>query len=124
MKNSTSLNCPQCSDLLLEPRILPCGKSICYYCVETNEDTIQFKCVFCKSTHIIPSGGFPINNELIQQIDNKSQEISVDMIAANLKKSESNEDDNLGSSGLRGSIKTRPSTSHTLRTNQRMNSAS
>lgn len=71
MKNSTSLNCPQCSDLLLEPRILPCGKSICYYCVETNEDTIQFKCVFCKSTHIIPSGGFPINNELIQQIDNK-----------------------------------------------------
>lgn len=62
--------------------------------------------------------------DLIQQIDKKSQEISVDMIAANLKKSESNEDDNLGSSGLRGSIKTRPSTSHTLRTNQRMNSAS
>lgn len=55
--------------------------------------------------------------DLMQQIDKKSQEISVDMIAANRNKTESNEDDNLGSSGKRGSSKTRPSTSHTLRTN-------
>jgi len=60
--------------------------------------------------------------DLMQQIDKKSQEISVDMIAANQKKSESNEDDNFGTSEKRGSSKTRPSTSHTLRTNKRISS--
>jgi len=75
MKRLTSLKCPQCSDLLLEPRKLPCGQSICNYCVQTIEDTIRFKCVLCKSIHNIPSCGFPFDCELQQLANNNSSEI-------------------------------------------------
>ena len=72
MKKYTHLKCPQFNDSYIEPRILPCGQSICNYCIETIENPIQFRCVLCKVIHQIPALGFPFDLELIKL--NKSQQ--------------------------------------------------
>ena len=62
--------------------------------------------------------------DLIQQIDKKSNDISVENIGANRKKEGQQDEERFGSSGKRGSQKTRPSTSHTITTNKRVSATS
>ena len=46
-----AMECPQCKSELDEPRRLPCGNSVCSYCVNTTENPNEFNCILCQSCH-------------------------------------------------------------------------
>ncbi len=84
------LNCIKCKQRLDEPRILPCGETICDYCFITIEvKNNKFKCFFCNEDHIMPEKGFPINKRLLRILDLKSKEVyrskEVKQLKENLK---------------------------------------
>lgn len=54
-----------------KPRLLPCGQSLCDYCISIIENPHEFICKFCKLIHQIPANGFPINEVLSQKLTNK-----------------------------------------------------
>ena len=61
------LNCIKCKQRLDEPRILPCGETICAYCyisIEVNNN--KFKCFICKKDHLMQEEGLPINKRLLR----------------------------------------------------------
>ncbi|XP_006821753.1 uncharacterized protein LOC102803509 [Saccoglossus kowalevskii] len=53
------LKCAVCLDVYNEPRLLPCGHTFCFQCIQNirkhNED--QLKCALCRAKHIIPLQG-------------------------------------------------------------------
>lgn len=57
-------DCKQCSQVLNNPITLPCGVTICE---KHLQEVIGSKCTFCKNHHVIPNGGFQIN-ELVKQM--------------------------------------------------------
>jgi len=70
------LNCIKCKQRLDEPRILPCGETICDYCFITIEvKNNKFKCFLCNEDHLMPEKGFPINKRLLRILDLKSKEV-------------------------------------------------
>jgi hypothetical protein len=48
------LNCKKCAGRLDEPRILPCGNSICSHCVSTIQFKAnkEFQCLVCDELHL------------------------------------------------------------------------
>lgn len=52
----TKLNCLSCGQRFVNPRILPCGETLCEKCVSKMK-----KCFFCNEKHKAPSKGFPLN---------------------------------------------------------------
>jgi hypothetical protein len=46
---------------MVDPRLLPCGKSVCHRCVDILADTYKkrIKCENCAKIHEIPDEGFP-----------------------------------------------------------------
>jgi hypothetical protein len=54
-------NCPHCIKEYQDPRILPCGQTLCLECIENEIENKEFECHNCLSTHQIPSSGFPQN---------------------------------------------------------------
>ena len=56
--------CPVCHETYFDPRILPCGESVCNECIileiEQQKSDI-FKCSLCNKNHSVPEDGFPIN---------------------------------------------------------------
>jgi len=61
------LNCKKCSLRLdSEPKIMPCGVSICSKCVESSIQIFneKFKCPICLKDHVMPTEGFVINQAL------------------------------------------------------------
>ncbi len=55
------LLCLHCQGRLEEPKITPCGETICSFC----ENTIQvnnnvFDCLICEKKHEMPKNGLPI----------------------------------------------------------------
>jgi len=63
-KINALFNCEICQEILKEPIILPCGKTICK---AHSEEISKDKCILCNKTHKIPEDGFLIN-ELVQNI--------------------------------------------------------
>jgi hypothetical protein len=63
------LICKICENKMVDPRILPCGMSVCHRCVDILADTDKkiIKCENCGKIHEIPDEGFCVN-QLAQEI--------------------------------------------------------
>ena len=74
------LNCSKCSKEFDEPRLLPCGNTVCNECILTltnkkKSNSNTFQCTICADEHLIPSKGFPINKSLLKVIEQKPKEV-------------------------------------------------
>ena len=52
----SNLECPHCKNRLQSPKCLPCGESICEFCIQSylNSHDKQFNCPVCKLMHPMP----------------------------------------------------------------------
>lgn len=57
-----------------EPRILPCGRSICNYCSKSIEK--KFMCILCKNEHSLEDKELPINTEVKALLELQSYQVS------------------------------------------------
>ena len=71
------LICKICDCKLEDPRLLPCGVSICQKCAEyiANAENTHVKCRTCGNQHAIPSEGFPINQLIATLTEIKPDEL-------------------------------------------------
>ena len=69
-ESHNNLICPGCNDKYTDPQQLPCGQSLCNYCIQTIEKN-EFKCALCNNVHQKPVNGFPLNDQLIQQLNKR-----------------------------------------------------
>ena len=68
---NNDLNCPQCKDTYVRPKLLPCGHSLCSYCIKVTALDLsnEFKCLVCKKVHSLPEDGFPTNEKLTNKLN-------------------------------------------------------
>jgi hypothetical protein len=71
------LICKICDNKMVDPRLLPCGKSMCHRCVDILADTDKkrIKCQNCGKTHEIPDDGFPKNLTLQELLEFEAKEV-------------------------------------------------
>jgi hypothetical protein len=64
--------------VIIDPRLLPCGKSVCHRCVDLLADTEKkrMKCQNCAKTHEIPDDGFLKNVTLQKLLELETKEVS------------------------------------------------
>jgi hypothetical protein len=75
-KINNELNCIKCNQRLDEPRILPCGETICAYCYLSIEfKSNKLKCFVCDENHAMPAEGLPINKRLLRILALNSEEV-------------------------------------------------
>jgi hypothetical protein len=85
------LICAHCNRKLMEPKLLPCGKSICKKCAESmverleNDNQDRLKCLYCTRGHLVPEGGFPSCEILEALLDAKPCEIYRSSLTEELK---------------------------------------
>lgn len=81
------LTCPKCNQRYIDPRVLPCGESICFKCISNidKESSNVIKCTYCSNFHYIPTEGFPKNIKLCKIIEKKSNEVYRGKAAQTLK---------------------------------------
>ena len=87
------LKCQVCQDKLFNPRILPCGQSICESCCIPIEESArnkgEFKCKLCSKSHQIAEDGFPINIQLSKLLNEQAEEVirseSIEALKARLR---------------------------------------
>ena len=63
---------------MVDPRILPCAKSLCNRCIDfwTDQDIEkEVKCQLCNKIHETPNEGFPINITLQEMLVLKAKEV-------------------------------------------------
>jgi hypothetical protein len=72
------LICEVCDIKLVDPRLLPCGKSVCHRCVDilADSDKKRIECQNCGKTHEIPDEGFPKNSALQKLLEFKAKDVS------------------------------------------------
>ena len=68
----TVLNCSKCINRIDEPRLLPCGNTVCNDCITTltvsrNPNSNMFECAMCLNEHMLPNEEFPLNKSLLTQ---------------------------------------------------------
>ena len=74
---NTMLLCKKCNGRLNEPRILPCGESVCSYCVSTIQvQENKFNCLICSKKHTMPDEDLPISKLLSTILSLKPIELS------------------------------------------------
>ena len=63
-----SLKCDKCERTLDEPRILPCGETICSLCASSIcvDSNYQFDCLVCFKKHEMPKQGLLIIKRLLK----------------------------------------------------------
>jgi len=75
---NNKLTCKKCEGRLDEPRILPCGRSICSFCLEyiklTNNR--EFQCLICDELHEMPKKGLPISETVLDLLSFKETHVS------------------------------------------------
>ena len=87
-KISNALDCAKCEERLVDPRILPCGDTICLTCQSTlHVDNKLFECISCIKTHSMPDEGLPVNKGLQALLSLQPDEVSRGPAAENLKES-------------------------------------
>ena len=62
---SNYFNCQNCSKKYDQPKLLECGKTICFKCAQNlllKSFNNQYDCFFCLKKHSTPSNGFPLND--------------------------------------------------------------
>jgi hypothetical protein len=71
------LICIVCDEKMVDPCILPCGKSVCHRCVDilTDTDRKRIKCQNCAKIHEIPDDGFPKNLSLQELLEFEAKEV-------------------------------------------------
>jgi hypothetical protein len=76
-KIESILICSVCDNKIVDPRILPCGKSVCHRCVDilTDTDKKRIKCQNCAKTHEIPEEGFLINQMVQEMLKCEAKEV-------------------------------------------------
>lgn len=89
------LKCQRCQKGLDEPRLLPCGNTICNCCIHLIETqqitkfTSEFNCSLCNKAHTMPTEGFPINLAILHLMSEQPDEIyrseHVETLKSNLK---------------------------------------
>ena len=74
---SDLIKCPSCASILSDPRILPCGNSMCHDCIvlQLNKAKTGLKCVICKDFHELPASGFIRNQGLANLANVKPNEV-------------------------------------------------
>jgi hypothetical protein len=72
------LNCKKCTGRLDEPKILPCGNSICSHCVSLIQlkKNKEFQCLVCQDKHEMPKNGLPLNILAAEMLSFKSVNVS------------------------------------------------
>jgi len=69
----SKLKCFYCKGTFVEPKLLPCGETLCFRCViELANDrakVVGFDCIFCKEFHHVPPQGFPTQNVIIELVN-------------------------------------------------------
>jgi len=72
------LNCKKCEGRLDEPRILPCGNSICSHCVSSIQlkENKEFQCLICNELHEMPQKGLLISKVLVELLSFESINVS------------------------------------------------
>lgn len=86
-KISNISNCSKCNERLDDPRLLPCGETICFRCKSSIQvDTKQFKCIVCDKTHSMPDEGLPVNKAVLALLSSQPREVYRSPSVAELKK--------------------------------------
>ena len=72
-----ALLCIHCEERLSEPKILPCGETICSLC-ETNIHIIDkmYECLVCNKSHEMPEDGLPNNKLAFKMLSIKLTKVS------------------------------------------------
>jgi hypothetical protein len=71
------LICKICDNKMVDPRLLPCGMSVCHRCVDiiAETDKKKIKCQNCAKIHEIPDEGFYINQIVIEMLKCEAKEV-------------------------------------------------
>lgn len=79
--------CKICDQKLEDPRLLPCGRSICNPCIEILLDTDKrrIKCHYCAKIHEVPEDGFVPNLEMANLLEIKPSKAFRGRLASKLK---------------------------------------
>ena len=87
-KIDSILICKICENKMVDPRLLPCGKSVCHRCVDLIVDTDKkrIKCQNCAKTHEIPEEGFLKNKALQKLLEIETKEDSRSNLIEEFKK--------------------------------------
>ena len=86
---SNELICPKCKNRFEDPRILPCGNSLCQSCIldEIEKGAIN-KCYCCEEKHSLPKDGeFVKNKFIIKLLEKRPIEVKRGALGEQLKKS-------------------------------------
>jgi hypothetical protein len=77
-KIDSILICTVCDNKMVDPRLLPCGKSVCHRCVDiiAETDKKKIKCQNCAKIHDIPDEGFLKNLALQELLECEAKEVS------------------------------------------------
>jgi len=90
-KVNNAFLCKNCQEQLDEPKILPCGKTVCSFCaskIKINGN--QFDCIVCKNKHEMPKNGFIVSEALLELLSVKPTSISRGSAYDSLEKSLNN----------------------------------
>lgn len=73
-KINSILNCKRCSRRFEQPKILPCGNTICDNCIDKKNEL--YSCFFCGVDHVKPtSGEFPMNKSIMELLSYSPNDI-------------------------------------------------
>jgi len=76
-KVNNVLLCKNCQEQLDEPKILPCGKTVCSLCAsKIKMNGNEFDCLLCKNKHEMPKNGLPNNEALLEMLSVKPTSVS------------------------------------------------
>jgi len=71
------LICQHCQAQLERPKILPCGETICSFCVSSIQINLNlFDCLVCKQQHEMPKNGLPDNRIALKMLSVKPTKVS------------------------------------------------
>jgi hypothetical protein len=88
------LICPSCNLKFLEPKLLPCGKSVCIKCVESmlelyndneNKNEKRLQCLFCSRSHLVTEDELPSSEMLELLLKKEPSEVYRGDLAKELK---------------------------------------
>ena len=80
------MSCNKCNERLDEPRILPCGDTVCLSCASSIQVISEhFECILCNKKHAMPREGLPISKKLISLISMQPVEFYRGQAAEKLK---------------------------------------
>jgi len=81
------LNCSKCKEKLDEPKILPCGVTVCSICLRSiHVNNKKFKCIVCNDDHVMPENGLPFNIAVQALLSIQPKEVYRSLAVETLKK--------------------------------------